>query len=185
MKIRKFEPKDIPNLRTICHETATAKNYVDNKELVCTLYCDYYYEQEPQNILVVADDADEAQGYILCALDYKVFFENFHKLYIPKVKKLSRTEALIHQIEPLFYKNIARDYPAHLHIDLLPVCQGQGLGTKLINTLCDNLKNMGVKGISLSVGSGNVGAIKFYEKLGFEKLKSIFGKAYVYGKKLG
>lgn len=184
MKIRKFETKDIPNLRNICHKTATAKNYVENKELVCALYCDYYYEHEPQNILVVADSNDEAQGYILCALDYNVFFEKFHKLYLPKVKKMSRYEAFSHRLQPLFYKDVARDYPAHLHIDLLPVCQGQGLGTKLVETLCDNLKKQGVKGLSLSVGADNSGALKFYERLGFEKIKSLFGLSIVYGKKI-
>lgn len=184
MKIRHFEKKDIENLRTICHETATAKEYVENKELVCTLYCDYYYEQEPESVFVVADENDNAVGYILCAKDYGKFFKDFNRIYLDKVKKLSRTKALEQRLMPLLYTKIAKEYPAHLHIDLLPVCQGQGWGTKLVEKLCEHLKQQNIKGLSLGVGADNKGAIRFYERLGFKKVKSIFGKAIVFGKKL-
>jgi len=46
------------------------------------------------------------------------------------------------------------------------------------------LTERGIDGLCLTVGADNKRAIKFYEKLGFEKIKSIFGKAFVYGKKL-
>ncbi|MDD4839753.1 MAG: N-acetyltransferase [Clostridia bacterium] len=184
MNIRKFETKDSENLRKICHETATAKEYVENKELVCTLFCDYYFQIEPENIFVAADDNDEAQGYVLCALDYKNFFEIFNQYYLPKVRNLSKKQALFCRFEPLVYRKIAKEYPAHLHIDLLSVCQGQGIGGKLISSLCAYLTERGIDGLCLTVGADNKRAIKFYEKLGFEKIKSIFGKAFVYGKKL-
>ena len=40
----------------------------------------------------------------------------------------------------------AEDYPAHLHIDLLPEVQGQGWGRLLIATLVDALRERGVAG---------------------------------------
>jgi ribosomal protein S18 acetylase RimI-like enzyme len=184
MEIRKYQPKDKENLRDICHLTARDKVYKENKELVYTLYCDYYCDQEPENIFVVADENDNAVGYILCALDYDKFFKTFNKIYLPRVKKLSRFHAFIHRAEQFVYRDIKKQYPAHLHIDLLPVCQGRGFGTKLIGMLCEHLKGLGLSGLSLGVGADNEGAIRFYERLGFKQLKAPFGKAIIFGKKL-
>ncbi len=184
MQIRAYKEKDIENLRTICHETATAKEFVENKELVCTLYCDYYYEQEPENIFVAVTKEDEAVGYIICAEDYKKFFSTFNKNYLSKVKKLSKAKALEQRFMPLMYCKVKKKYPAHLHINLLPPAQGKGMGRKLIDTLCKHLAEKGVKGLSLTVGGDNKGAIAFYKKLGFKKVKSIFGMAYVFAKPL-
>ena len=40
----------------------------------------------------------------------------------------------------------AAEYPAHLHIDLLPELQGQGWGRRLIDTLVAALRERGVRG---------------------------------------
>jgi len=63
------------------------------------------------------------------------------------------------------------DYPAHLHIDLLPVIQGKGQGRVLLDALFDELVRKGVPGLHLGVGSGNQGAIAFYKKMGFSVLE--------------
>ena len=64
------------------------------------------------------------------------------------------------------------DYPAHLHIDLLPQLQGKGLGKKLMSEFIDKLKLKGSMGLHLSVGEKNIKAINFYEKSGFSHLVS-------------
>ena len=62
------------------------------------------------------------------------------------------------------------DYPAHLHIDLLPSLQGKGMGRTLVDKLFAELKEQGVKGLHLGVSSANEGAVAFYQKLGFSVL---------------
>ena len=42
------------------------------------------------------------------------------------------------------------EYPAHLHIDLLPETQGQGLGRRLIETLVDALQERACPGCTSS-----------------------------------
>ena len=84
----------------------------------------------------------------------------------------------------VFYKKISKSYPAHIHIDILKEYRGKGYGKGLIRKLIDSLKSKGVKGIYLTVDTKNKKAIKFYYKLGFSKLKSIFGKALIMCKKL-
>lgn len=63
-----------------------------------------------------------------------------------------------------------KEYPAHLHIDLLPVLQGKGFGHKLMQTFLENLRACGVKGVHLGVGEENQRAIGFYKKEGFSVL---------------
>ncbi len=45
----------------------------------------------------------------------------------------------------------AAEYPAHLHIDLLPETQGQGLGRGLMETLFAELTRRGVRGLHLGI----------------------------------
>ena len=61
-------------------------------------------------------------------------------------------------------------YPAHLHVDLLPVAQGGGNGRRLLETLFDALRADGAPGVHLGVARANVGAVGFYHHLGFEEL---------------
>jgi ribosomal protein S18 acetylase RimI-like enzyme len=64
------------------------------------------------------------------------------------------------------------EYPAHLHIDLLPEAQGQGLGRNLIARLELALRSAGVAGLHLVASAENVGAIAFYPRVGFTPLES-------------
>ncbi|ACZ30810.1 GCN5-related N-acetyltransferase [Xylanimonas cellulosilytica DSM 15894] len=66
--------------------------------------------------------------------------------------------------------DVLADYPAHLHIDLLPQAQGQGWGRRLIGTLCEALAARGVPGVHLSYAASNTNARAFYDRLGFVEL---------------
>ena len=64
------------------------------------------------------------------------------------------------------------EYPAHLHIDLLPELQGQGFGRRLIDTLRAALAARGVPAVHLGMDAANTGARAFYDRLGFHELPS-------------
>ena len=80
----------------------------------------------------------------------------------------------------MFFK---KNYPAHMHIDILPGFQGSGNGTKLVETLLSELKSRGIRGVCLCVGSDNARAIAFYKKRGFKILLKTPGGIYM-GQKL-
>lgn len=61
-------------------------------------------------------------------------------------------------------------FPAHLHIDLLPIAQGRGAGRALIERLCELLTARGVPGLHASAGTANPGALAFYPRVGFTAL---------------
>ena len=64
------------------------------------------------------------------------------------------------------------DYPAHLHIDLLPEAQGAGWGRALMEGLQDALRAGGSPGVHLGVSARNQRALGFYRHLGYEELAS-------------
>lgn len=174
--IRKYEQKDKPAARKILVETSRlpAKEEKDVRYLEL-MYNDYYTEVEPHNCFVAVDDNDEAVGYIICAENHKKFTDIFKKFYLPEIRELGfgyYFRALMDIYGHIMY---AKKYPAHLHINVLSVCQGQGTGSKLMDALKDELRSKGIKGLMLSCAADNDGAIRFYKRNGFKVLAVISG----------
>lgn len=167
--IRKYHPKDANNLKRICIETAS--EVFQGKKLTETalteVYCRYYIEHEPENCFVVVDKDDEAKGYILCAKDYETYKKVFKQNYL---KTWNLATLIMGNLSLNGLHDFAQEYPAHLHIDLLPECQGQGFGSKLVRLLIDHLKEQKIPGLMLHVGGDNDGAIRFYKRCGFKEL---------------
>jgi hypothetical protein len=80
MIIRKYEPKDYEDIRHICWVTAK-EGLNHDRELLYTIACDYYINEESENIFVVVDDNDTAVGYILCSSDTKKHIRIYKKKY--------------------------------------------------------------------------------------------------------
>lgn len=174
--VRSYEPKDEKRLREICIETSgfSIKSKKD-REFLYYMYNDYYTEFEPESCFVAVNDNDEAIGYILCAKDFDAYLETMNKFYIPRIVHLGFKYNVIVHSEIFAYKLLKKNYPAHLHIDILPEYQKTGLGRKLVDELKAYLKAQEVPGVMLSVGVGNKGAIEFYKKNGFKTQINLFG----------
>ena len=65
-------------------------------------------------------------------------------------------------------KELVATYPAHLHIDLLPLAQGKKMGHKLMDAFLDRLTTLGVAGVHLGTNTDNTRAVAFYERAGFQ-----------------
>ena len=172
MNIRKYQEKDFEATKYVCLNDMLGKEgYEKIIEYVEIMFCRYYLEKEPENCFVAVDDNDKVIGYTYGSKDYDYYQENFSE-YINAVAELENrrflAEALTEMYDHAIYK---KDYPAHLHIDILPDYQSKGIGSKLINAFCDNLKEQNVKGVMLIVGSENEGARRFYERNGFTLLQ--------------
>ncbi len=182
--IRKYKAEDKQDVVKVLFETSTLPIETESqRKYLMLLYNDYYTEQEPDSCFVVADSEDRAVGYIICAKNYSKYEKTFKKLYLPEIRKLGKSFWFQAKSEMLAHKLFKNKYPAHLHIDILPVCQGKGVGTKLMDALCLELKSRGVNGLMLSCGASNTRAIKFYEKNNFKRLTSLFG-GYLMAKEL-
>lgn len=65
---------------------------------------------------------------------------------------------------------IADRYPAHLHINLLSVAQGEGNGGRLLEHQLHSLHKAGATGVHLGINQHNTRVMPFYEKHGFAEL---------------
>jgi GNAT superfamily N-acetyltransferase len=61
-----------------------------------------------------------------------------------------------------------QQYPAHLHIDILPEYQRKRWGTTLINRFFEGVKTLGASGVHLDMVQSNVNGRAFYERVGFQ-----------------
>jgi GNAT superfamily N-acetyltransferase len=84
----------------------------------------------------------------------------------PPVSPDDQMLALHYQPERLLWAGL-REFPAHLHIDLLPGVQRAGFGRKLMETFYAAAARAGAAGVHVCVLAKNVQAIGFYRHLGF------------------
>ena len=181
INIRKYEEKDKELLRDICIKTSKLPtDTINQRKFLTLLYNDYYTEVEGHNCFVAVDENDVAVGYILCAEDFRKYSEAFKKRYLPQIKKLGLSYYFMAIAEMTGHSLFCKKYPAHLHIDILDVCQGQGVGTRLVNELKNHLKSKNVPALMLSCGGDNTMAVKFYKKNNFKVVKNLAG-SYIMG----
>jgi ribosomal protein S18 acetylase RimI-like enzyme len=182
--IRPYRQEDRDQVYDICLRTADSggdatKIYRD-PELIGDLFAGPYLLLAPDYAFVL-DDGERVSGYVLGVPDTPAFIRQLREVWLPLVgdrhplpdgPPANRDEVmseLLHHPERLLVPSLA-DYPAHLHIDLLPHVQRAGWGRKLIHTLLDALRDAGVPRIYLSMLATNTAAGIFYERLGFHLL---------------
>jgi ribosomal protein S18 acetylase RimI-like enzyme len=188
--IRPFRPGDEEAIARICLLTADAgqdaTGILPEDDLWAAVYALPYVARHPEFAFVAEDDTGTPAAYILAAPDTAAFdswfrdewWPRFHERWpLPARDDRSReaaiarsawrrgTEAAAPELAQLYAA-----YPAHLHIDLLPLLQGQGLGRRLVETMVARLREAFVPGVQLGVDPRNTGAQAFYVRLGFERL---------------
>lgn len=177
MNIRKAQEKDIKTMEKICIETAPPALQKDERtrEITLQTYHKFYTRASLENCFVAVNEQDEAVGYILCAPDYETYLAEFRQTELRKIFRLHPLKGIYAYGESLTQKPYAKAFPAHLHIDILEPYHRMGLGTALMEALKAHLKEQHCKGIFLSVGKANIGAVAFYQSQNFKILKTIGG----------
>jgi GNAT superfamily N-acetyltransferase len=190
INIRRAVLSDLPYLYEICLKTGASSK--DATPFFSDPYTiGHYYAAPyliyPNGICFVAECEYRPQGYIIAVPDTAAFGQWMEEVWLPPIRKRypqpfppSRSEKEDNIIK-LFHKcqfsvdTAAQawlaDYPAHLHIDLLPCIQQKGIGRTLMNSLFAELVQQKVSGLHLGVGSSNTGAIAFYQKTGFSVIE--------------
>lgn len=191
--IRPFRPGDESALAEICLRTADAggdaTGIFEDDAIWGHIWALPYAERRPDLAFVVEDEDGTPVGYVVATDDTDAFEEWFRTQWWPRfANRWPKPEAEVtRQDGTLLYaygrgekpERYATDYPAHLHIDLLPQAQGRGAGRRLIETLFATLRERGVPGLHLVASAENTGAMAFYTRLGFSPLPSSPGsRAY-------
>jgi len=181
--IRPYEPRDLDDLYRISLATgdsgADATHLYRDHKLVGHIYAGPYGVLSPQTAFVVEDEQGVA-GYIVGALDTRAFEAQAEASWWPTLRPLYADPTgtpyenwdadqlrsyLIHH--PSHSPSALLEcFPSHLHINLLPRLQGQGLGRRLLDMWFETLAAMGSAGAHLGVGPANHRAQRFYRAYG-------------------
>jgi ribosomal protein S18 acetylase RimI-like enzyme len=180
--IRPFHPADLPGMYRLCLLTGEAggdaTSLYRNPDLLAHLYCGPYPVADPSLTFVVADEHGIA-GYVVATADSRQFGHWLHEHWWPTLRAQyplvedpgdgTQDHVLIRRMHewPNDEQAVYASHPAHLHIDLLPRLQRQGMGRRLVATLSEALRARGVAGLHLGVDERNQDGIAFYERIGF------------------
>jgi GNAT superfamily N-acetyltransferase len=185
MLIRPVESGDLDALYDVCLRTGDAGGDATSRFADPRLLGEVYvgpYLMMPSGIGFTAIEEGVPSGYVLAAVDTRRFEAECEVEWWPALRERhpqpvaddpstddAEVIALIHDPESPPDTVVAR-YPAHLHIDLLPVLQGRGVGRQMMDRLLDELRARGVPGVHLGVDARNERAVGFYEHLGFDRI---------------
>jgi len=181
--IRPFHPSDLPSIYRICLLTGEvggdATALYRDPDLLPHLYAGPYPIADPGLTFVVVDELGIV-GYIVATASTPQFEQWLEEAWWPVLRERyprredpqdgTEDHVLVERIHDWPRADGAQfeQFPAHMHIDLLPRAQGHGLGRRLIATLSEALRARGVPGLCLGVDERNQGAIAFYHRVGFE-----------------
>lgn len=174
-RIRPCRKSDLDAVREICVETSSIplRDRRDRQFLLC-MYCDPYVLYE-KTCFVAVDADDRPVGYLLCAENTRRFIWTFRKEVLPQIDRLGVRYALQARGACLHQVLCAAFAGAHLHIDLSASVRRKGVGTALMNTLKASLAAEGIPRVTLTCGSGNKAAIRFYKNNAFHTVFRGFG----------
>ncbi|WP_295122829.1 GNAT family N-acetyltransferase [uncultured Leifsonia sp.] len=192
--IRPYRPADRDDVYDVCVRTGAAGTdatglYSDDS-LLPDIFAGPYVAYRPELAFVV-DTGERVAGYVIAVEDSRAFARWYDDNWLPGFRSahpldpaldarerevigwgLDPHAAIVPEVD---------DYPAHLHIDLLPESQGQGFGRRLIRRQLRELRDRGVPALYLGVSSANTAAQAFYRRLGFHELPSSRPSAPVLG----
>lgn len=187
MQIRTFQPGDEAAAYYVCMKTGDHGKdgepfFKQDSDALGRIYVGPYLKFAPEYSLMLVDEIGVC-GYALGTRDSKDFFQRYENEWRPDLvaqfpnptgppDSWSRVDEAYHLYHhpDYFCPDPYDDYPAHLHIDLLPRAQGQGYGRKMIEQLLGLLQRDGAPGVHLGMSVKNEPAYGFYQKLGFQEL---------------
>ena len=169
--IRPYKEKDRERVQHICLRNAECLDAPQGtQDYILLMYCNYYIDQEPGNCFVAVDKDDQPVGYIICCEDYDKYEKVFKEIYLPQAAQISPKRYVDAKLDLLSHSMFKSRYPAHLHIDIYEEYQRMGIGSELIATLRNHLRDKNKDGVMLVCGADNEQAKKFYRKNGFKPL---------------
>ena len=198
--LRRARPEDEQAFYDICLLTGDsgldASALYQDPKLLGHVYAAPYLRFAPEFAFVLEDEQGVG-GYVIAAPNSRAFEDTLEREWWPRLRQQypdpanlpaeqrtpdQRLMNLIHHPHRT-PDALQSEYPAHLHIDLLPRVQGGGNGKRLMLTLLDALADADLAGVHLGVGGSNKNAVGFYRHLGFRELEA-HPWGYTFGMKL-
>lgn len=187
IKLRAAEQDDLDRFYAISlatgHLGADASHLYDAPKMMGHIYAAPYLKFVPDLCFVAVDDLGVA-GYVVGAGDTRSFERLLEDHWWPALRAVyaepnqdlsadwsadQRRSFMFHHPEqaPL---ELAKSHPAHLHMNLLPRIQGQGVGPKLLKLWFGKARELGTTAVRVGANTQNQGAIRFWKNQGFKTL---------------
>lgn len=188
VSLRPYRPDDLDALYAICLRTASSGDDAtalhNDLKAVGHVYAAPYGVLEPERVLIAEDDEGVA-GYIVGTFDSDAFAARLEQDWWPALRShyagidpatLTQTDRM--RVDAMLNPagnppHIVADYPAHIHMNLLPRLRGQRVGSALLENWIGLARDAGVRGIHLGANARNSGGIAFWQHGGFKPLETI------------
>ncbi len=196
MTIRPFHLSDLGALYDICLRTGNsgkdARKLYGDSEILGHYFAAPYVAFEPE-LCFILDNHTRPLGYILGTSDSRRYlhwteqhwFPLLRQRYARERENFTQKDRYLRELilRGYVFKEELAEYPAHLHIDILPEGQGRGMGRKLMEAFMAALRKKNTPALHLEVGLSNPGAIAFYRRMGFSTIAE-YEKSLALGIKL-
>tara|TARA_B100001123_G_scaffold81273_1_gene92559 strand:+ start:5745 stop:6347 length:603 start_codon:yes stop_codon:yes gene_type:complete len=183
--IRSYQSGDRDAVYDICLKTGDsgkdASHQFTDPLALGHIYAGPYMEYEPQSVFIL-NNGKNLSGYIMGTMDSKAFYDWMYNEWFQFLRntysqpsgdpsRWSRTEKTINIFFTEMNKKLFEEFPAHLHIDLLPIAQGKGQGKLMMDHYISHLVNNDIKGVHLELSIANKRAFNFYKRYGMSELE--------------
>jgi len=188
--IRRYIPADRESVRRISCETADLGRPIESifrdRRVLADLLTSYYTDCTGESCWV-AVAGGRVIGYLTGCLNTRHFFWVMATRIAPLIllESLIRGSFFSRQgrhllslgIKSLFMGGFSRriplnEYPAHLHIDIMPAFRRRQIGRQLIEKFFDQCRASGIPGVHLATRDDNKGGRDFFKTMGFKQLGS-------------
>ncbi len=188
LTFRKAVPEDEEALYAISLATGDAgkdaSGLYSDPNIVGAIYSVPYLHLTPETVFVV-EDAQGVCGYIAGTMDTAQFEEQLERDWWPRLRALyqrpdpnASTESLTPQerrIQSIHHprrmpSSVLKEYPAHIHMNLLERARGSGGGSRLLSMWVEMARSKNIPGIHLGANPDNHNGIAFWQSRGFSRL---------------
>ncbi len=192
--LRAFKEQDLDSLYSISlatgHVGSDATSLYEDGQMMGHIYSAPYAMLYP-NSCFVAEDTTGVAGFIVGTFDTRSFEEQLEREWWPGLRAKyadpgndplsswsadQRRSFMIHHPRRTPAEIVAA-YPAHLHMNLLPRAQRQGIGRSLLDLWLLTARRSGVTNVHVGADAQNHRALRFWEKCGFERIGEVLPPA--------
>ncbi len=187
--IRPARADDLDAVYGICLATGDsgrdASGLYSDPQLIGHIYAAPYVLLEPRLALVVIDD-EGVGGYVVGTEDTTSWEKRLERDWWPPLRRRyadpdetdrptwTPDQCLAHLVhhptsDPAA---VSKDYPAHLHMNVLPRLQGRGVGFALLDYWITAAAACGVRAAHVGVSPANVRGARFWTRAGFAELQA-------------
>ncbi len=190
VELRTLRGQDLDSLYEISlatgHVGGDARSLYEDGRMIGHIYSAPYAKICPDTCFV-AEDPMGVAGFVVGAVDTRSFEAQLERDWWPGLRAIypepseappstwsadQRRCFMIHHPRKT-PEEIVRAFPSHLHVNLLPRVQGQGVGRSLLDLWVAKARDLGATGVHVGANGQNQRAVGFWETCGFKRLQTL------------